>query len=72
MRIEGTGFTDGQAFRAVVIGADGTTRPAGEFLGTGAGTVRCNLQAAVPRRETARFVIMDAAGIPVLSADLPP
>lgn len=71
VRIEGTGFPAGQAFRAVVVGADGRTRPAGQFLGTGERALTCNLQAALLRRDTSRFVVLDATGVPVLSADLP-
>ena len=70
VRLEGSGFPAGQAFQAVVLGADGVTRPAGQFLGTGDRPLTCNLQAALLRRDTSRFLVLDATGRPVLSADL--
>jgi len=70
LKMEGSGFAEGQAYRAVVLGRDGRSTPAGEFLGTGDQTLKCNLQAALLRRDASSFVIMDQRGLPVLTAGL--
>lgn len=70
VKMEGSGFTKGHPYRAVVVGRDGRRTPAGEFLGTGGQTLKCNLQAALLRRDASGIVIMDATGRPVLTAGL--
>lgn len=70
VKMEGSGFAKGQAYRAIVVGRNGRSMPAGEFLGTGDQILKCNLQAALLRRDASRFVIMDASGLPVLTAGL--
>ncbi|MBD8868389.1 zf-HC2 domain-containing protein [Nocardioides donggukensis] len=72
VRFTGTGFAEGVVYRAAVRSADGTTTPAGEFVGAGTGvSVTCNMQSALLRDETVRFVVRDEAGERVLTADLP-
>ncbi len=70
-KIVATGFTPGQTYRAAFRSADGRLLPAGEFLGTGDKPLTCNLQAALLRPDTAGFLVMDAGGAVVLTADLP-
>lgn len=70
VRFTGTGFATGEIFRAAFRTRDGQLLPAGEFLGTGAKALVCNLQAAVLRPDATGFVVMDAAGAPVLTTDL--
>lgn len=69
-RFEGTGFEQGRVYRAAFRSADGRLLPAGEFLGTGAKTLKCNMQSALLRSETTGFVVTDEDGQPVLVADL--
>ena len=69
-RFEGTGFTAGQVYRAAFRSTDGRLQPAGEFLGTGATTLKCNMQSALLRSDTADFVVTDRDGRTVLSAQL--
>lgn len=69
-KFTGTGFRDGQVYRAAFRTADGRLLPAGEFLGTGSKELTCNLQSALLRPDTIGFVVMDEAGAPVLTADL--
>ena len=71
VRMVGTGFTEGQTFRAAFRSLDGRLLPAGEFLGTGEKTLTCNMQAALLRPDTVGFVVMDASGVPVLTTELP-
>ena len=72
VRFAGSGFHDGEVYRAEVRETDGTLIPAGEFLGTGGSTLTCNLQSALLRDKAVRFVVEDQAGTPVLAASLPP
>ena len=70
-RFDGTGFAAGEVYRAAFRSADGALLPAGEFLGTGARTLRCSMQSALLRSAAAGFVVMDQDGQTVLSAELP-
>lgn len=69
-RFEGTGFVAGEVYRAAFRAADGGLLPAGEFLGTGEKRLTCNMQSALKRADATGFVVMDAAGTPVLTAEL--
>lgn len=71
VRMAGSGFVEGAVYRASFSTKDGVIVPAGEFLGTGSKTITCNLQAATLRPATTTFVISDARGAAVLSAELP-
>ena len=70
-RFDGTGFAAGRVYRAAFRSADGALLPAGEFLGTGARTLKCNMQSALLRSDATGFVVMDQDGQTVLSAELP-
>ncbi len=66
----GVGFLQGEVYRAAFRSTDGELVPAGEFLGTGAKELRCNMQSALLREDTTGFVVMDAGGNEVLAVDL--
>ncbi|MEW1956498.1 anti-sigma factor [Kineococcus sp. NPDC059986] len=68
---EASGFAAGRTYRAVVLTADGATRPAGEFLGVGAKALTCDMQAAVLRSDATGFEVLDEAGATVLTLPLP-
>ena len=70
-RFDGAGFTAGQVYRAAFRSTAGALLPAGEFLGTGARTLKCNMQSALLRADATGFVVMDRDGQTVLSAELP-
>lgn len=70
-RFEGTGFVAGQVYRAAFVSTDGRLLPAGEFVGNGDKTLKCNMQSALLRADTAGFVVMDTDGRKVLTAELP-
>ena len=69
-RFVGSGFQAGRVYRAAFRADDGRLLPAGEFLGTGAEELRCNMQSALLRTDTTAFVVMDDSGAAVLTASL--
>jgi hypothetical protein len=69
-RFEGSGFMAGRVYRAAFRAQDGRMVPAGEFLGTGEKTLKCNMQSALLRADAAGFVVVDDAGAEVLTAML--
>nr|WP_276610925.1 zf-HC2 domain-containing protein [Kineococcus siccus] len=72
VRLVASGFDAGATYRGVVRTRDGRLLPAGEFLGTGAKAVTCNMQAAVLRTDAVDFTVVDAEGRTVLDLALPP
>ncbi|GAA4678644.1 anti-sigma factor family protein [Nocardioides nanhaiensis] len=60
VRLTGSGFQVGESYRVAVLGEDGRTYPAGEFVGTGAAGMVCNLNSSVLRDDAAGFVVRDA------------
>ncbi len=66
----GAGFVQGEVYRAAFRSTAGELVPAGEFLGTGAEELKCNMQSALLRADTAGFVVLDADGVEVLAVDL--
>ncbi|WP_300463378.1 anti-sigma factor [uncultured Nocardioides sp.] len=70
LRFRGAGFEEGAVYRAAFVDADGTRTPAGEFLGTGAEEMVCNLQSALLRDAATAVVVTDDSGETVLSAAL--
>lgn len=70
-RFEGTGFVAGQVYRAAFQSTNGRLLPAGEFVGTGDNTLKCNMQSALLREDATAFVVMDTNGRKVLRAELP-
>jgi hypothetical protein len=71
MKFVASGLEAGTVYRAWFVGRSGERMPAGEFLGVGAKSLKCNMQAALLRADTSRFVVVDPAGRTVLSGDLP-
>lgn len=71
MKFVASGLEAGTVYRAWFVGRGGERMPAGEFLGVGSKSLKCNMQAALLRADTSRFVVVDPAGRTVLSADLP-
>lgn len=66
VRLTGSGFAAGESYRVAVLGEDGRAYPAGEFVGTGAAGMVCNLNSSVLRDDAAGFVVRDAADRVVL------
>lgn len=68
--LDADGFTDGSTYRVVVESDDGRAVGAGEFVGTGADPMTCNLNSSVLRTEAAGFQVLDDRGAVVLRGDL--
>lgn len=64
------GFAEGSTYRVVVESDDGRAVGAGEFVGTGADPMTCNLNSSVLRAEAAGFRVLDDRGSVVLRGDL--
>ncbi|MBP2366432.1 anti-sigma factor family protein [Pseudonocardia parietis] len=64
------GFVDGSTYRVVVESDDGRAVNAGEFIGTGANPMTCNLNSSVLRAEAAGFQVLDDRGSVVLRGEL--
>lgn len=70
IQLVAAGLDDGRPYTVQVVTDGGQVVEAGAFLGTGARSLRCNLNASVLRPDAASFTVRDAAGQRVLSADL--
>jgi hypothetical protein len=71
LKVVASGFDRGATYRAFVTTRSGRRVPAGEFLGTGARAMTCDLQSAVLRADSAAVEVDDAQGHRVLDAHLP-
>jgi hypothetical protein len=69
-RFVASGLPAGATFHAAFRSTDGRMLPAGEFIGTGDSTLKCNMQSALLRHDTTAFVVTDGDGREVLVADL--
>ena len=69
VKLAGKGFTAGEVYRVVVTAEDGRSYPAGEFLGTGAARLNCNLNSSVLREDAAGFEVVDSGGAVVLTSE---
>lgn len=70
IKLTGTGFTVGEDYQVRVLTDSGGQVSAGEFIGVGATTMRCNLNSAVLRSDADGFEVLDSAGQVVLSSHL--
>lgn len=70
IRLGGAGFRDGQPYTVQVTTEGGEAVDAGGFLGTGARTLKWNLNAAVLREDARSFAVLDSRGALVLTAEL--
>ena len=70
IKLQATGFRDGESYVVTVRTQDGRERPAGAFVGTGERVMNCNLNSDVLRGDAAGFTVVDGNGETVLTADL--
>ena len=68
--LDGDGFRSGSTYQVVVEATDGREVNAGEFIGTGASPMACNLNSSVLRTDASGFRVLDATGETVLRGDL--
>lgn len=66
-----TGLEAGRTYSVVVVDDAGRAVVAGTLLGTD-GPVDCTMNAAVLRADASRVQVLDAAGVAVVDAELPP
>lgn len=68
--LDADGFTSGAVYRVVVLDDGGRAVDAGQFIGTGADRMLCNLNSSVLRADAAGFDVVDTAGRVVLHGEL--
>ncbi|MBC6447628.1 anti-sigma factor family protein [Actinokineospora xionganensis] len=68
IKLTASGFEAGAPYRVAVTTVDGNKVPAGEFLGTGAKQMKCNLNSSVLRDQATGFEVTDSAGTLVLTS----
>lgn len=66
IKLVGTGYEPGKRYHVVVLDAAGRVAPAGEFIGTGAKRMSCNLNSSVLRADAKIFEVLDEADQVVL------
>ncbi len=71
IKLDATGLPVGERYRAVVLDAQGREVSAGGFVGTGAKTAKCNLNASVLRSDATGFRVFDLSGREIIRAVLP-
>lgn len=67
LKLTATGLAEG-AYTVVFVRDDGTVVPGGTFIGTGANTLNCSLNGALPLDRTVEIVVTDASGAVVVDA----
>lgn len=68
IKLEASGLQAGATYRVSILTDDGDARPAGEFVGTGAALMHCNLNSSVLRPHAVGFVVLDETGVPVIES----
>lgn len=68
--LDAGGFTSGEVYRVVVRDDAGRTFDAGQFLGTGENSMRCNLNSSLLRASATGFDVLDDQGTVVVQGDL--
>ncbi|MCS7481392.1 anti-sigma factor family protein [Umezawaea endophytica] len=68
IKLTAAGFGEGTPYRVVVVDRQGHDVGAGEFVGTGAAEMRCNLNSSVLRGNAAGFKVLDPSGVVALSS----
>jgi hypothetical protein len=70
IKLAAAGLAAGRPYTVQVRTQQGEVVDAGAFLGTGARTLNCNLNASVLREDAESFAVLDGAGAQVLTAQL--
>jgi hypothetical protein len=70
IKLAAAGLAAGRPYTVQVTTQQGEVVEAGAFLGTGARTLNCNLNASVLREDAQSFTVLDSAGTQVLTARL--
>jgi hypothetical protein len=70
IKLTGSGFDPGMAYRVLVRARDGREVNAGEFVGTWPATMHCNLNTSVLRADAVGFRVVDEDGQEVMTSSL--
>ena len=70
IKLAGSGFDPGLAYRVFVRARDGREVNAGEFVGTGPATMHCNFNTSVLRADAVGFRVVDEEGQEVMTSSL--
>lgn len=68
IRLTGSGFEEGETYRATLFDDEGNLYPAGEFVGVGAEPMVCNLNSSLLRDDAVGFEITDDGGSTVMTS----
>jgi len=68
VKLQATGFDQGQRYVVNVLASGGRRYPAGEFVGTGGKEMNCNLNSSVLRDRARGFEVRDRSGDVVLAS----
>lgn len=68
IKLDASGLEAGATYRVSILTDEGEARPAGEFVGTGAAPMHCNLNSSVLRPHAVGFVVVDDAGTSVITS----
>ncbi|WET76762.1 zf-HC2 domain-containing protein [Amycolatopsis sp. QT-25] len=69
IKLTATGFETGERYRVVIVDGNGAQTDAGEFIGTGAVEMHCNLNSSVLRSNAGGFRVLDPEGRAVAASD---
>ncbi|WP_111767850.1 anti-sigma factor [Nakamurella deserti] len=67
LKLTATGLAEG-SYTVAFVRSDGSVVPGGTFIGTGANTLNCSLNGALPLEETVEITVTDAGGAVVVDA----
>ncbi len=70
IKLVATGFEPGKRYRVIVVDGAGRKTNAGEFIGTGANKMSCNLNSSVLRADARQFQVLDELGQVVVRAQI--
>ena len=68
IKLDASGLEAGATYTVAVVTVDGQEHAAGEFVGTGAQPMHCNLNSGVLRPDAIGFVVLDDSGAEVLAS----
>ncbi|MEJ7634274.1 zf-HC2 domain-containing protein [Aeromicrobium sp.] len=70
LKLTATGLPAGETYDVRIIGQDGTSYDAGEFIGVGDRTITCDMSSSVLFADATRFIVESADGSKVIWGDL--
>lgn len=71
IKLEATGLRAGERFEVWVVGKDGVSHDAGEFVGVASTKIVCDMSSSILFGDAASFRVVDAAGDQVIGGAIP-